>query len=118
MRHSYVGTEHILLALLHGEPSRAADVLGSFGIGHEQVRAAIVRMMGLGAEPEAGELLFTGRAEEAIELARTEASRAGRAQAETEDVLLALIDERDGAAARILLQLDVDPAAIHSALAS
>jgi ATP-dependent Clp protease ATP-binding subunit ClpC len=118
LRHSYVGTEHILLALLHGQPDPAVDVLGSFGVGHEQVRTAIVRMMGLGVEPEGGELQFTGRAEEAIELARTEASERGRGQADTDDLLLALVRERDGAAARILLELDVDPAAIRSALAS
>jgi ATP-dependent Clp protease ATP-binding subunit ClpA len=86
---------------------------------HAQVRAAVVRMMGLGAElGSQDELSFTGRAEDVLELARREASTAGDEQAGTEHILLALVSERDGAAVRILQQLDVDPAAIRAALAS
>lgn len=85
---------------------------------HAQVRASVVRMMGLGAEPGSHELAFTGRAEDALELARQQATEAGRGEAGTEDLLLALVSERDGAAVRILLQLDADPAAIRAALAS
>ena len=114
-----MGTEHILLALLRDETGPAADALRSAGVSHAQVRTAVVRMMGRGVEEPAEEdLVFTARAEDAIELARRAASQSGRPVADTEQILLALVREHDGAAVRILLQLDADPAAIRSALSS
>jgi ATP-dependent Clp protease ATP-binding subunit ClpC len=127
-----VGTEHILLALLADGEGTAGVVLRSSGATYEGVRAAVIRMMGLGVDPDpdpdpgsgsgsgsgSGEPMFTGPAQDVIELARREASRLGRDQAGTEHVLLALVEERGGAAARILLQLDADPVAIRSALSS
>jgi ATP-dependent Clp protease ATP-binding subunit ClpC len=115
-----VGTEHILLGLLRDEDGAAADTLRGAGVTHVQVRAAVVRMMGTGVAPEpgAGEPAFTGRAQEAVDRARREAAHAGAELAGTEHILLALIGERDGAAVRILQQLDTDVAAIRSALAS
>jgi ATP-dependent Clp protease ATP-binding subunit ClpB len=86
---------------------------------HAQVQVAVVRMMGRGVESPADDALaFTGRAEDVVEQARREAAGAGREQADTEHILLALVQERDGAAVRILRQLDADPTAIRSALAS
>jgi ATP-dependent Clp protease ATP-binding subunit ClpA len=86
---------------------------------HAQVQAAVVRMMGRGVAPSGDDrLMFTGRAEDVVEVARGEAVAARREQADTEHLLLALVQERDGAAVRILRQLDADPAAIRSALAS
>jgi ATP-dependent Clp protease ATP-binding subunit ClpC len=96
----------------------AAQTLASFGVTHERVRHAVVQMMGLGVEAPNAELSFTGRAEDTIDRARREASLRGRPQVGTEHLLLALVHESDGAAARILLQLDADPAAIRSALSS
>ncbi len=115
-----MGTEHILLALLSEDEGTAAGVLRSSGVTYAQVRAAVVWMMGVGVEPEPGTEAptFTGRAGDVIELARRQASEAGRDLAGTEHILLALVQERDGAAARILRQLDADPATIRSALAS
>ena len=79
-------------------------------------------MMGMGVESDpgsdAGEPLFTGRAQEVIDLARQEASSRGQEPAGTEHILLALVAERDGAAVRILVQLDADPATIRAALPS
>jgi ATP-dependent Clp protease ATP-binding subunit ClpC len=115
-----VGTEHILLALLGEDDGTAARVLNSSGVTYEQVRVAVIRMMGMGAEtdPGADEPSFTGRAQDVIDLAQQEASRRGQDPAGTEHILLALVAERNGAAVRILLQLDADPAAIRSALPS
>ena len=113
-----MGTEHILLALLREEKGAAAGVLKSSGASYEQVRAAVIAMMGLGVDAGAGEPSFTGRAQDVIALAEQEASRGGQDRAGTEHILLALVCERDGAAVRILRQLDADPAAIRSALAS
>jgi ATP-dependent Clp protease ATP-binding subunit ClpC len=113
-----VGTEHILLSLLREQDGAAADALRRAGVTHAQVRTAVIRMMGRGVEaPGEEELVFTGRAEDAIGLARREATEAGRDLAGTEHILLALVSEHDGAAVRILLELDADPDAIRAAIA-
>jgi ATP-dependent Clp protease ATP-binding subunit ClpC len=118
LRHSFVGTEHILLALFLEPEGSAAHVLASFGVSHAQVRTAVVRMMGLGIEAPEGELALTGPAQDVIDRARREASIRDQRQVGTEHILLALVHKRDGAATRILLQLDADPAAIRAALPS
>ncbi|HET6870349.1 MAG TPA: Clp protease N-terminal domain-containing protein [Solirubrobacteraceae bacterium] len=118
LRHSFIGTEHILLALARESDGGAGRALATLGIDHARIRTAVVGMMGLGVEAPEGELAFTGRAQDVIDRARAEASIRDQSQVGTEHILLALVHERSGAAARILLQLDADPAAIRSALAS
>jgi ATP-dependent Clp protease ATP-binding subunit ClpC len=118
LRHSFVGTEHILLALARGTEGSAAQALATLGVSHERIRAAVVGMIGPGVEPPEGELPLTGRAQDVINRARAEASIRDQPQVGTEHILLALIHAKDGAAVRILLQLDADPADIRSALAS
>ena len=118
LRHSFIGTEHILLALSLESEGTAHQVLASFGVSHAEVRTAVARMIGPGLEPPEGELAFTGPAEGVIDRARREASIRDDPEVGTEHILLALVHKRDGAATRILLQLDVDPADIRSALAS
>jgi ATP-dependent Clp protease ATP-binding subunit ClpC len=115
-----VGTEHILLALLAEGTGTAAQILTSSGATYARVRAAVIRMMGVGVEPDrnSGEPTFTGRAQDAINLAGREADRRGEDLVGTEHILLALVEERGGAAVRILQQLDADPAAIRAALSS
>ena len=96
----------------------ASQVLGSFGVTYENVRQAVVGMMGRGMEAtDAAELSFTGRAEDTIDRARREASIRDQPVG-TEHILLALVHEPNGAAARILLQLDADPTVIRAALSS
>jgi ATP-dependent Clp protease ATP-binding subunit ClpC len=75
-------------------------------------------MMGLGVEPPETELALTGPAQDVIDRARREASIRDERQVGTDHILLALVHKRDGAATRILLQLDVDPTDIRSALSS
>jgi ATP-dependent Clp protease ATP-binding subunit ClpC len=116
LRHSYIGTEHVLLGLLREQDGAAASALASLDVTHERVRAAAVRMMGIGVEDVTGELPFTGPADEAIERASREASVFGSERVETEHILLALTRDPSGAAARILLALDAEPAAIRSAV--
>jgi ATP-dependent Clp protease ATP-binding subunit ClpA len=94
----------------------AARVLASYGATPAQLRAAVVRMMGVGVEPPEGELAFTGRAQDVIDRARVEASIRDEPQAGPEHILLAMVHDFSGAAARILVELDADPAAIRSAL--
>ena len=116
LRHSYIGTEHVLLGLLREQDGAAASALASLDVTHERVRAAVVRMMGIGVEDVTGELPFTGPADEAIERASWEASVFGSERVGTEHILLALTRDPSGAAARILLALDAEPAAIRSAV--
>lgn len=111
-----MGTEHILLALLRENDGTAAKVLGSFGVTYPYVRAAVVRMMGIGVAQTPGELSFTGWAQDALDRAGREAAMRHQPIG-TEHILLALVHEHSGAAARILLQLDADPAAVRAALA-
>jgi ATP-dependent Clp protease ATP-binding subunit ClpC len=118
LRHSFVGTEHILLALSLAPEGGAAQVLASFGVGPTQVRTAVVRMMGVGLEAPEGELALTGPAQDVMDRARREASIRDERQVGTEHILLALVHKRDGAATRILLELDAEPEAIRSALSS
>ena len=116
LRHSYIGTEHLLLGLLRERGGAAASALVSVDVTLERVRASVVRMMGMGVEEVATELPFTGPASEAIDRASREASVLGSERVGTEHILLALTREPSGAAARILVQLDADPAAIRAAL--
>jgi ATP-dependent Clp protease ATP-binding subunit ClpC len=113
-----VGTEHILLGLLRVPEGTAAKTLAALDVTHDVVRQAVVRMMGIGVEVPETELSFTGRAEDTIDRARREASIRDEPEVGTEHLLLALVHEPGGAAARILLQFDADSAAIRSALSS
>ena len=118
LRHSYIGTEHILLGLLREPDGVAAGVLAAQGVTYEPVRAAVVRMLGLGVDDPGDDLQSTGPATAAIERAGREASELGAEEVGTEHILLALTRDPGGAAARILLQLDVDPVAVRSAISA
>ena len=117
LHHSYVGTEHVLLGLLCEEDGAAAGALASLGVTHARVRTAIVGMMGIGVEAPKGEVPLTGAAQSAVERAGREASSMGAEHVDCNHILLALVGDPDGAATRILRQLDVDPAAVRSAVA-
>lgn len=106
----------MLLALLRESDGTAGHVLASFGVTYPRVRVAVVRMMGVGADETTEELSFTGRAQDAIDRAGREASMRDQPVG-TEHILLALVHEPNGAAARILLELDADPEAVRAALA-
>jgi ATP-dependent Clp protease ATP-binding subunit ClpC len=117
MNHSYVGTEHLLLGLLREPDGAAAGALASLGVTHERVRNAVVRFMGVGVQAPAGELPLTTPAKTAVDRAAREASVLSADCVGTEHILLALMHVPGGAAARILLQLDVDPAGVRTAVA-
>ncbi len=116
LHHSYVGTEHLLLGLLREQEGLAATALASLGVRYERVRTAVVRMMGVGVEASTGELAFTGPAQSAIDRSQREASVMGDERVGTEHILLAVVREPSGAAARILFQMDADAEAIRSAV--
>lgn len=106
----------MLLGVLRTPDSTATVVLATFGVTYTNVRASVVRMMGVGVEAPDAELSFTGRAQDTIDRARREASIRDQPRVGTEHLLLALAHEPGGAAARILLQLDADPAAVRAAI--
>jgi ATP-dependent Clp protease ATP-binding subunit ClpC len=107
-KHDYIGTEHILLGLLREEEGVAARVLGSLEITAEGVRAQIEQIVGLGEEAAAGQIPFTPRAKKVLELALREALSIGHNYIGTEHILLGLVRENDGVAARIMLDLGAD----------
>ena len=108
LKHNYIGTEHILLGLLREEEGLAARVLESLEITVERVRAQVVRIVGSGEEVTSGQIPFTPRAKKVLELALREALSLGHNYIGTEHILLGLVRENEGVAARILLDFDAD----------
>src|SRR6201982_465011 len=106
LKHNYIGTEHILLGLLREEEGLAARVLESLDITVERVRAQVVRIVGSGEEVTSGQIPFTPRAKKVLELALREALSLGHNYIGTEHILLGLVRENEGVAARILLDFD------------
>src|SRR5437868_5132408 len=114
LKHNYIGTEHILLGLLREEEGLAARVLESFDITVERVRAQVVRIFGSGEEVTSGQIPFTPRAKKVLELALREALSLGHNYIGTEHILLGLVRENEGVAARILLDFDADSEKIRN----
>jgi ATP-dependent Clp protease ATP-binding subunit ClpA len=112
--HDYIGTEHILLGLLREEDGLAARVLDSLDITVEEVRAQIARIVGQGDEVTTGQIPFTPRAKKVLELALREALSLGHNYIGTEHILLGLVRENEGVAARILLDFDADAEKIRN----
>ena len=114
LKHNYIGTEHILLGLLRAEEGLAARVLESFDVTLERVRDQIVRIVGSGEEATEGRVPFTPRAKKVFELALRESLSLGHMHLDTEHLLLGLVREGEGVAARILGDLDADPEKIRN----
>ena len=115
LRHDHIGTEHLLLGLFREEEGIAARVLESFAPA-EEVRAEVVRTVGQGDGVKSGQIPFTPRAKEALELALREALTIGHKHIGTEHVLLALARENDGVAMQILRGFDADGDKIRDAV--
>ena len=107
LKHNYIGTEHILLGLLREEEGLAARVLESLDITVEEVRAQVARIVGQGDEVTTGQIPFTPRAKKVLELALREALSLGHNYIGTEHILLGLLREEEGLAARVLESLDI-----------
>ena len=108
LKHNYIGTEHLLLGLLREEEGLAARVLESLDISTDEVRAQVARIVGQGDEAAAGQVPLTPRAKKVLELSLKEAMSLNHNYIGTEHVLLGLVRENEGVAARILLEFDVD----------
>jgi ATP-dependent Clp protease ATP-binding subunit ClpC len=105
--HNWIGTEHLLLALAGDQGAGAAEVLESLGIEADEVRVDLVRIVGRGDQTSTGGIPFTPRAKKVLELALREALALGHNYIGPEHILLGLVREDEGAAARILLEHDV-----------
>src|SRR5579871_5873959 len=114
LKHNYIGTEHILLGLLREEEGLAARVLESLDITVERVRGQVVRIVGSGEEVTSGQIPFTPRAKKVLELALREALSLGHNYSGTEHILLGLVRENEGVAARILLDFDAHTETIRN----
>jgi ATP-dependent Clp protease ATP-binding subunit ClpC len=108
LKHNYIGTEHLLLGLLREGDGVAARVLGSLEVALEDVRGEIMRIVGEGEHEAQGQIPFTPRAKKVLELALREALSLGHNYIGTEHILLGLVRESEGVAARILNDLDAD----------
>jgi hypothetical protein len=105
--HNYIGTEHLLLGLLHDPDSLATKVLGDMGVESERVRSAVEHIIGRGDRIVLGEIGLTPRAKKVIELAVDEARRLNHHYIGTEHLLLGLVREGEGIAAGVLESLGV-----------
>jgi len=106
--HNYIGTEHILLGLIHEGDGVAARALEAMGISLESVRQQVEEMIGRGQHASAGHIPFTPRAKKTLELSLREALQLGHTYIGTEHILLGVIREGDGVAAQVLVQLGAD----------
>jgi ATP-dependent Clp protease ATP-binding subunit ClpA len=108
LNHNYIGTEHILLGLIHEGGGVAAKALKSLGITLETVRQQVEEIIGRGQQAPPGHIPFTPRAEKVLKLALREALQLGHSYIGTEHILLGLIREGEGVAAQALVGLGAD----------
>ena len=108
LNHRYIGTEHILLGLIHEGEGVAAKALETLGISLEAVRSQVEEIIGQGGSSPSGHIPFTPRAKKVLELSLREALQLGHNYIGTEHILLGLIREGEGVAAQVLVKLGAD----------
>ncbi len=108
LNHNYIGTEHILLGLIHEGEGVAAKALESLSISLEAVRSQVEDIIGQGGSSPSGHIPFTPRAKKVLELSLREALQLGHNYIGTEHILLGLIREGEGVAAQVLVKLGAD----------
>ena len=108
LNHNYIGTEHILLGLIHEGEGVAAKALESLGISLDSVREQVQDIIGQGQQQPTGHIPFTPRAKKVLELSLREALQLGHNYIGTEHILLGLIREGEGVAAQVLVKLGAD----------
>ena len=108
LNHNYIGTEHILLGLIHEGEGIASQALESLGISLEAVRDQVEEIIGQGSQSPNGHIPFTPRAKKVLELSLREALQLGHNYIGTEHILLGLIREGEGVAAQVLVKLGAE----------
>ncbi|OYN84645.1 ATP-dependent Clp protease ATP-binding subunit [Parenemella sanctibonifatiensis] len=114
LNHNYIGTEHILLGLIHEGEGVAAKALDSLGVTLEDAREQVVEMIGHGQQAPTGHIPFTPRAKRVLELSLREAIQINHSYIGTEHILLGLIREGEGIATQVLIKLGADLARVRS----
>ena len=109
LSHNYIGTEHLLLGLLHEGQGSAARALNAMDVTLDAVREQVVEIIGRGQEEPSGHIPFTPRAKKSLELALREALQLGDGYIGTGHLLLGLIHEGSGVAVQIMDKLGADP---------
>jgi ATP-dependent Clp protease ATP-binding subunit ClpC len=108
LNHNYIGTEHLLLGLIQEGEGIAARSLEAVQVNIDAVRSQVVEIIGRGSTPTSGHIPFTPRAKKVLELSLREALQLGHNYIGTEHILLGLIREGEGVAAKVLVKLGVD----------
>jgi ATP-dependent Clp protease ATP-binding subunit ClpC len=108
LHHDFIGTEHLLLGILHEGDGSAARVLQGLDISLEPARREVAKIRGRGLAAPAGHIAFTPRARKVLELSLPEALQLGHTYTGTEHILLSLVREGDGVAVQVLVRLGTD----------
>ncbi len=108
LNHNYIGTEHILLGLIHEGHGVGPTALESLGISLDTARQQVQQIIGQGQHAPSGHIPFTPQAKKVLELALSESKALGHNYIGTEHILLGLIREGDGVAAQVLVKLGAD----------
>jgi len=116
LNHNYVGTEHILLGLVHEGEGVAAKSLESLGISLDAVRQQIKQIIGQGQDAPSGHIPLTPRAKKVLEMSLREAKQLGHSYIGTEHILLGLVREGEGVAAQVLVKLGADLGRVRQAV--
>ena len=108
LNHAHIGTEHLLLGLVHEGQGVAARALEALGISLEGVRREVQETIGRGERPPSGHIPFTPRAKKVLELSLRESNELGHGYIGTEHILLGLLREGEGVAAQVLVKMGTD----------
>lgn len=114
LNHNYIGTEHVLLGLIHEGQGIAARALNASGVAHDTVRSQVLDIVGRGLAPPTGHIPFTPRAKKVLEFSLREALALQHNYIGTEHILLGAITEGEGVAAQCLARLGVGPEALRA----
>ena len=108
LNHNYIGTEHLLLGLIHEDEGLAARALKTLGVSLDETRQEVEDIIGRGEGAQKGHIPFTPRAKKVLELSLREALQLDHNYIGTEHILLGLLREGDGVAAQVLVRSGVD----------
>ena len=111
LEHGYIGTEHLLLGLIHEGEGVAAKTLESMGISLDAVRQQVEVIIGRGQHARSGHIPFTPEAKQALELSLRESNQLGHNYIGTEHLLLGLLREGEGVPAQVLVKMGPEPGA-------
>jgi Clp amino terminal domain, pathogenicity island component len=117
LKHNYIGTEHLLLGVARIKHGPTVEALARCGLGHDQIRDRVVRIIGAGTEAARGQIPFTPRATKALEVAARESEARGQ-HTGPEHLLLGLLSDEESVACRVIRESGVKPARIRNEIAA